>query len=117
MKTGDSVATAERSVAHMGWRQVLRVLGTVVLLALVAYFYFSEVSRNWTAVRSFRPSISMPFLLLALALYLVSYLLEIYIWRQAVNRHQEGLPLPFPESIAVVNASGFFKYLPGRIWT
>lgn len=56
-------------------------------------------------------------MIISLSLYLFSYLIETYIWQVCINKHLGRHELNFFQSIAVVNASGLFKYLPGRIWT
>jgi uncharacterized membrane protein YbhN (UPF0104 family) len=98
-------------------RKALSLLGTTLILLLVVYFYASEVVSNWASLRNFQPIFKLHYLLLSLGLYLVSYLLEIYVWQHAINTHGSLHQLTFAQSIAVVNASGFLKYVPGRIWT
>lgn len=94
-----------------------RITAVALIIGLIGYFYSLEVSKKWASLRGFTLDIKPGYLTLALSLYLLSYLLETYIWRVCLNRHHGRHELNFPESIAVVNASGLFKYLPGRIWT
>lgn len=50
-------------------------------------------------------------------LFLLSFLLETYIWKVCINKHLRRRELTFLKSLIIVNASGILKYLPGRIWT
>jgi uncharacterized membrane protein YbhN (UPF0104 family) len=84
---------------------------------LIGYFYSQEFHKNWASLQNFKPVINMGYLMISLALFLLSYLLETYIWKVCINKHLGRHELNFSQSIAVVNASGLLKYLPGRIWT
>ncbi len=84
---------------------------------MIGYFYSLEVAKNWASLQNFKLIINIYYLIISLSLYLLSYLLETYIWQVCINKHLGRNELNFLQSIAVVNASGLLKYLPGRIWT
>ena len=98
-------------------RKTLRIIAAVLIIILIGYFYSLEVWKNWASLQNFKLSINIYYLIIALSLYLFSYLIETYIWQFCINKHLGRHELNFLQSIAVVNASGLFKYLPGRIWT
>ncbi len=98
-------------------RKALRIIASVLLILLIGYFYSLEVRKNWASLQNFSLSLNLWFLAVSLILYLLSYLLETFIWKVCINRHIGRQELNFLQSIAVVNASGLLKYLPGRIWT
>jgi uncharacterized membrane protein YbhN (UPF0104 family) len=97
--------------------KTFRILASALLIVLIGYFYSLEVKKNWASIQDFKLIINMYYLIISLSLYLLSYLLETFIWKVCINRHLGRQELNFFQSIAVVNASGLFKYLPGRIWT
>ncbi|MGC2064368.1 MAG: lysylphosphatidylglycerol synthase domain-containing protein [Thermodesulfovibrionales bacterium] len=98
-------------------RKALRIIASVLVLLLIGYYYSVEVGKNWASLQNFRLIINLNYLFLSLSLYLLSYLLETFIWKICINKHLGRRELNFLQSIAVVNASGLLKYLPGRVWT
>ncbi|MCL5022529.1 MAG: flippase-like domain-containing protein [Nitrospirae bacterium] len=98
-------------------RKTLRIFITLSVIVLIGYFYFLEFRKNWDSLQNFSFVVKRYCLLFSLFLYLLSYLLETFTWKVCINTHLGRKELNFFQSIAVVNASGLFKYLPGRIWT
>jgi len=98
-------------------RRILRILAALSIILLIGFFYSLEVWKNWASLQNFKFIINIYYLIISLSLYLFSYLIETYIWQVCINKHLGRNELNFFQSIAVVNASGLFKYLPGRIWT
>lgn len=97
--------------------KMIRKTAAVMIILLIGYFYSLQVRNNWASLMNFTFTISLPYLILALSFCLSSFLLETYLWQVCINRHLGRRELNFLQSIAVVNASGFLKYIPGRIWT
>ena len=89
----------------------------MLIIALIGYFYLLEIEKNWASIRNLTLVFNIYYLLSALSFYLLSYLLETRIWQVCINKHLGRSELNFIQSIAVVNASGLLKYLPGRVWT
>jgi len=98
-------------------RKTLRIIASVLIIALIGYFYLLEIEKNWASIRNLTLVFNIYYLLSALSFYLLSYLLETRIWQVCINKHLGRSELNFIQSIAVVNASGLLKYLPGRVWT
>lgn len=88
----------------------------VLVAAAVGYYY----ARQWTAVApdlsGVRLAIDPPFLLLALGLNLLAYLVEAFVWRLVLGARSGGRTVPFRDLVTILWASGMFRYLPGRIW-
>ncbi len=101
----------------MNIRKTLRIIAAALIIILIGYFYFLEFKKNWVSIQNFKLIVNFYYLIIALFFYLFSYFLETFIWQVCINKHLGRHELNFPQSIAVVNASGLFKYLPGRIWT
>jgi hypothetical protein len=97
--------------------KILRIIAAGMIIALIGYFYSLEIEKNWASIRNFKLVINIYYLLSALSFYLLSYLLETYIWQVCINKYLGRYELNFSESFAVVNSSGLLKYLPGRVWT
>ncbi len=98
-------------------RRLLWRAATVLLLGALGYVLWRELARNWASLQGFQLVLSPAPLALAVALALIAFLLETWCWQRALNVHAEQPPLGFLESVAMVNASGLLKYLPGRVWT
>ena len=101
----------------MNTGKALKTAAGLSVIVLIGYFYSLEFRQNWASLQNFRLTLDMPFLIISLLFYLLSYLLETYVWQVCINGHLGRNELNFSKSIAVVNSSGLFKYLPGRIWT
>ncbi len=101
----------------MNPRKTVGMLAATAIIALIGYFYSSEVVKNWASLQNFRFAVNFYYLAGALSFYLGSYLLQTYIWQVSINRHLGRRELRFLQSVAIVNTSGLLKYLPGRVWT
>jgi hypothetical protein len=93
------------------------MIAAVVIIALIGFFYSLEIEKNWASIQNFKLVVNIYYLLGALSFYLLSYLLETYIWQVCINKYLGRHELNFLKSFAVVNSSGLLKYLPGRVWT
>lgn len=100
----------------MDLRKTLKITASVVIILLISYFYALEFRKHWASLQEFTVSVNAHYLIISLSLFLLSYLLETFIWKVCMNAHLGRPELNFVQSIAVVNASGLLKYLPGRIW-
>ena len=98
-------------------RKTFRIFVALSIILLISFFYSLEVGKNWASLQNFKLIINIYYVIASLSFYLLSYLLETYIWQVCINKHLGRRELNFPQSIAVVNSSGLLKYLPGRIWT
>ena len=101
----------------MDTRKTLRISASLLIIVLIGYFYSLEFRKNWGLLQQFELVINMRYLIISFFLFLFSFLLETYIWKVCINKHLGRHELNFLQSVAVVNASGILKYLPGRIWT
>lgn len=97
--------------------KIIRKIAALIIILLVSYYYSLQVRDNWDSLTNFTFSVNLPWLSLALSFCMLSFLLETYLWQVCINKHLGRRELNFLQSIAVVNASGFLKYIPGRIWT
>ena len=98
-------------------KKTLKVIISALIILLICYFYLIEVKKNWMSLQDFKFVFNVYYLMIALSFYLFSYILETFIWQVCINRHLGRHELNLTRSIAVVNASGLLKYVPGRIWT
>lgn len=98
-------------------RKTLKTAASLLIVLSIGYFYALEFREHWEALHNFKFLVNVRHLVFSLSLLLLSALLETYIWKACMNTHLGRPELNFIQSIAVVNASGPLKYLPGRIWT
>lgn len=102
------------SSAAVGTR--LRFWASVVLTLAVLGFFWHAFRANWETIRAHRFEFRPAFAALALLAFLATTFLGTWAWHasfNAVSRHQ----LTIRESVAVVNASAFVKYIPGKVWS
>jgi uncharacterized membrane protein YbhN (UPF0104 family) len=97
-------------------RNVVQTLFAVLAVALVAYFFSGQFSKNWDQLRNSRFSIDYPFLALSLVCLVLSYLIVTAMWRDGVNLLAAGRKFFFTESIGMVNTTQLTKYIPGKVW-
>jgi uncharacterized membrane protein YbhN (UPF0104 family) len=98
-------------------RKTFKTAASLLIVLSIGYFFALEFKKNWASLQDFKISINTGYLIVSLSFYLLSSLLETYIWQVCMNKHLGRHELNFPRSVAVVNSSGLLKYLPGRIWT
>jgi uncharacterized membrane protein YbhN (UPF0104 family) len=97
-------------------KKIFKTAAFTAIILLIAYYYALEFRSNWTELTKFRLAIKARYLVASFSLCLLAYLLETYIWKVCINKHSGRSELTLRKSIAIVNTSGLFKYLPGRIW-
>lgn len=100
-----------------GTTRLGRALLGMAVLALAFVFYLREFSRSPVDFAAIWPAADPLFLLLALLLNLLAYLVENVIWKVIIAAQNDGSRISFRELTAILLASGMFRYLPGRIWT
>jgi hypothetical protein len=96
--------------------KTIKTVTFLVIILLIGYFYSLEIRKNWAELQNFKLTINVYYLMVSLPLWFLSYLAETFIWKISINKHLGSHELNFPQSIAIVNTSALFKYLPGRIW-
>src|ERR1700690_3968960 len=98
-------------------RKMLKISASIIIILLIGYLYSLEFKKNWASLQDFELIINIQYLIISLSLFLIACLLEAFIWKVCINKHLGRQELNFFQSIAVVNASGLLRYLPGRVWT
>ncbi len=88
---------------------------TVIVIGIIIIFFYFEINKNYSALKNYQFNINFIYLITAFIFLSASFLLETYIWQICIN-HYIDKKLTFFESVAVVNTSNLFKYIPGRIW-
>jgi uncharacterized membrane protein YbhN (UPF0104 family) len=96
--------------------KIIKIIFFPLIILSIGYFYAVEFKKNWTELQNFKLIVNGYYLIAALLVILLSYLLETISWKVGINKHLGRGELNFAKSIAIVNTSGLFKYLPGRIW-
>lgn len=94
-----------------------KVVLAAVLLALTGYFYLKECGRAAAGFGGYSLRLDPALLAAALLLCSFSYLVEVLIWKLVLARRPGGATLSLRELVAILFASGLFRYLPGRVWT
>ena len=87
-----------------------------LLVGAAGLFFLLALRRNWTRIAAFHPVIEPLAILLAFLAIAADYLLTTAGWHITM-RSLSRLDVPFPVSVAAVNASRLAKYLPGNGWS
>ena len=90
------------------------LLAAVAITAMV-YFFYDQFKRNWDSIKTYHFAINYYYLVASIFVMTIGFLMETYIWQICMN-HYLKKKLGFLESIAFVNTSNLFKYIPGRLW-
>lgn len=90
---------------------------SALVVIVIGYFYVNEFKKNSVDLHSLKLTINIFYLIFALSLSLMSYLVEAFIWKLIIRMQFGRRKITFREIIAILYASGLFRYLPGRIWT
>ena len=96
-------------------KKILQYLLALIVIVAVGYFFYGQFKRNWDAIRSYHFAINFYYIIASIFVMTIGFLMETYIWQICMN-HYLKKKLGFLESIAFVNTSNLFKYIPGRLW-
>ena len=97
-------------------KKIRSVSVSVLIIFLIGYFYFLELTRNWAALQNYKLNINFYCLAVSLLLCVLSGLMDTNVWKICINKHLGKHALTFPESISIANTSGLLRYVPGKIW-
>ena len=99
----------------MNYKKKLQYVLAAVAITAMVYFFYDQFKRNWDSIQAYHFSLNGYYLAAAFAAMLIAFLLDTYIWQICMN-HYLNKKLGFLESIAFLNTSNLFKYIPGRLW-
>lgn len=89
----------------------------LLLILVVGYFYLQEFKKNPIDFSVLTGSVNVYYLASALFLCLMSFLIDAVIWKVIINNQRGRQEISTSELLAILNSSGLFRYLPGRMWT
>ena len=95
-------------------RNVIRLLASVLVVAIVLFFLARVLYTNWAKVQEYEWQFHLPLLVFSCICLIGSYLVDIAVWRQAIVRMGERLP--YPHALRLYFAAGMAKYIPGTVW-
>lgn len=96
--------------------RIAKLLLAFLLIIVVSYFYLQEFNKNPIDFSFLGGAVNVYYLTFALLLCLLSYLVEVIIWKVVLNNQFDRKEITIQEVFAILYASGMFRYLPGRIW-
>jgi len=99
----------------LNYKKILQYLIAAVAIAMVVYFFYDQFKRNWDSIKTYHFTINFYYIVASIFIIIIGFLMETYIWQICMN-HYLKKKLGFLESIAFVNTSNLFKYIPGRLW-
>ncbi len=95
-------------------RTLIRLLASLLVVAIVLYFLGRVLYSNWEQVQAYQWQFHLPLLLLATVFLIGSYLLDIAIWRYTIVRLGEHIT--YRHALRLYFAAGMAKYIPGTVW-
>ncbi|MEI6852418.1 MAG: lysylphosphatidylglycerol synthase domain-containing protein, partial [Bacteroidota bacterium] len=96
----------------------IKVILSVIIIGLVAYFFTTEFKKNWQDILAMNLRLNLPLLAGSVFFMLVAYLGNTATWRYLINSfHPELPPISIKESVAIVNTTQLAKYIPGKVWS
>lgn len=97
-------------------KKVWKIVAALFVILLASVYYYSEVNKNWEALSSYTYQVRFGYLCLALCLFVLAYLLDVYIWRLCLDSNERGRKVSHLEIVSVMGISDLLRYIPGRIW-
>jgi len=98
-------------------KDIAKVVVSSLALGCIAFFFYRAFQANWATISAQGLQLSYGYLLLGMLCIFATYLVPTWGWQLTLNGLSEGPKLSFSQSLAVVNASGLTKYVPGKIWS
>jgi len=99
----------------LNYKKILQYLLAAVAITAMVYFFYDQFKRNWDSIKTYHFAINYYYLIASIFVMTIGFLMETYIWQICMNHYLKN-KLGFLESIAFVNTSNLFKYIPGRLW-
>jgi len=95
------------------WRLLGSVIGTA-LIAAVVYFFYSELSANWTKFVEYDWNIRYSYVALSLAVLFVVFAISPIAWVMILKL--QGERLSNPAAFIIYYLANMGKYIPGKLW-
>ena len=99
----------------MNFKKILQYLLAAIAITAMVYFFYDQFKHNWDSIQAYHFLLNGYYLAAAFTAMLIAFLMDTYIWQICMN-HYLKKKLGFLESIAFLNTSNLFKYIPGRLW-
>jgi glycosyltransferase 2 family protein len=101
----------------MDYKKYLKLLLSIIVVALFVAFFYKEFRENWESVRTFHLQINWGYIVLGIFMMVANYLCATLSWHIGINYFDNQKKLKFTQSIALVNISQLAKYIPGKLWS
>ncbi len=95
-------------------RKNLLKLFILVLPAVIIYFLFRDIYRNWNEIKSYAVNINYAWLFVSYAGFIVANIFMTGIWYVLLRKMRA--PIGLGASIAIWSVSILGKYIPGKGW-
>lgn len=100
------------------FKKHIKVILSVIIIGLVAYFFTSEFKKNWQEILAMNLRLNFSLLAGSVFFMVLAYLGNTLTWRYLINSfHPDLSPISIKESIAIVNTTQLAKYIPGKVWS
>jgi len=86
----------------------------VILVIIVLYFVYKQLSENWAEVVNYSWTFNIPLLLLSIIMHLITFILFSKVWCILIKAFGFDVPLKYAFKIGYITNLG--RYIPGKIW-
>jgi len=97
-------------------RRIIRILATILLVGIIAYFLGKSIAGQWTTIREYPWRIQPLWLILSALLLWVDFVVLAALWRYFVSTMSRN-PLRLGTAFRILVLSNLGKYIPGKVWT
>jgi len=97
-------------------RRIFKLVATVLLIGVVAYFLGKSIAAQWTAIRAYPWRVQPLWLILSALMLWVDFIVLAALWRYFVSTMSRN-PLQLGTAFRILVLSNLGKYIPGKVWT
>ena len=110
--TRDSLSSGMPGRVNSKW---LKVVFKALTLALIVWFWYAYVRRNWDQLRNVEIDVNWGLMTASGVVFFLGYFLEGCLWSPFLAE-MNGIVLPVPQAFRICALSWVWRYVPGKVW-
>ncbi len=96
------------------FKQFLILSLKVVIVGVLIYFLFRQVSNHWEEIKQYHWTIDYQYLILSILVGLFTFSIMATVWKKIIGTF--GFKLRIRDAFRIVYLSDLGRYIPGKIW-
>lgn len=96
------------------FKQFLIVSIKIVIVGILLYFLFRQVSNHWEEIKQYHWTIDYQYLIFSIFAGLITFSIMATIWKKIIGTF--GFKLRIRDAFRIVYLSDLGRYIPGKIW-